>query len=457
MRQMLIADDEQSILDTLKIFFENEGYGVDTALGAAAAKSLMDGAIYDLVITDLRLMDGSGEEILEYSKGINRSSEVIIMTAYGTVESAVRGMKMGAFDYVIKPVSPEKLLLRVQRAVERQNLMAEVGALRKEFFDKYSFQNIMGKSPRLLEALGVVSRVAATDVSVLIEGENGTGKDLFARAIHNNSPRAQGPFVAINCSGLNEGLLDSELFGHVRGAFTGAIANRTGLFEESNGGTLFLDEVGSMPLSVQAKLLRVLQDRIIQRLGSNKMVKIDTRLITASNRKLLDLVKKGEFREDLYYRIRVVEIRIPSLIERRSDILLLSNFFLEKFSKAMGRNVAGFSREAMNKILEYHWPGNVRELENSIESAVALCRNSMIEMDDLPKSISTTDGLINYVATHSAITLEELEKRYIIETLKAHNWNQKKTADNLAIGRNTLWRKIRKYRIQIPPPLKLPA
>lgn len=447
---ILIVDDESSILTTLEILFTNEGWAVDLASSVKDGRLLLEKGIYDIIVTDLRLSDGSGQDILEYAKSLNKRAEVIILTAYATVKSAVDAMRLGAFDYMIKPIDSDKLLFTALKAIERKNLVTEVKTLKKEFLKKYDFHNIMGQSPRLLEALDIVNRIAETDVSALIEGENGTGKDLIARAIHNKSPRAAGPFVAINCSGINENLLESELFGHVKGSFTGAIANRVGLFEEADGGTLFLDEVGSMHLSIQAKLLRVLQDKLIQRLGSNKMLKINTRLISASNRRLADLIKSGEFREDLYYRLRVVEISLPPLRERSGDVLLLCNRFMEKFALTMKKGIKGFSHDALNSLLRYPWPGNVRELENCVESAVALCRGDIIEVDDLPKSIINTEETLTNIVMHHPMTLEDLEKKYIMETLKSTNWNQKKTAGILAIGRNTLWRKIKTYNIQLP-------
>ncbi|MBI5814855.1 MAG: sigma-54-dependent Fis family transcriptional regulator [Nitrospinae bacterium] len=450
MSNLLIADDERSILTTLQILFSNEGHNVDTASGVAEAKKLLDRKIYDLVLTDLRLKDGDGRETLEYAKMMNSRTEVIIFTAYGSFESAVEAIKLGAFDYIIKPIDSNKLLVTVSKALEHKSLVAEVKNLRKEFRRKYGFHNILGESTQIADVLDVVQRIAETDVAVLVEGENGTGKDLIARAIHSSSLRTSGPFVAINCGGINENLLESELFGHVKGSFTGAVSNRVGLFEESDGGTLFLDEVGSMPLSLQTKLLRVLQSKTIQRLGANEIVKINTRIIAASNRKLAEMVKTGEFREDLYYRLRVVEISIPPLRERRGDVLLLCNHFLEKFASSMRRDIKGFTSEALNKLLEHPWPGNVRELENCVESAVALCKGNVIGTDDLPKSLCGVEVSLAYAAAQNPITLDELEKRYILEILKSNNYNQKKTADLLAIGRNTLWRKIKRYKIKMP-------
>ncbi|MBI4664973.1 MAG: sigma-54-dependent Fis family transcriptional regulator [Nitrospinae bacterium] len=450
MGNLLIVDDEHSILTTLHILFSNEGHGVEVASSATEAKRLLDANIYDLVLTDLKLRDGRGTEVLEYAKAMNSRTEVIIFTAYGSFESAVEAIKLGAFDYIIKPIDSNKLLVTVSKALEHKSLVAEIKTLRKEFRKQYGFQNILGESPQIMEAMDIVQRIAETDVSVLIEGENGTGKDLMARAVHSSSLRASGPFVAINCGGINENLLESELFGHVKGSFTGAVSNRVGLFEESIGGTLFLDEVGSMPISLQTKLLRVIQDKTIQRLGANENVKINTRIIAASNRKLADMVKSGEFREDLYYRLRVVEINIPPLRERKGDVLLLCKHFLNKFSASMRRDVKGFTRDALNRLLEHPWPGNVRELENCIESAVALCKSSTIDLDDLPKSLGGVEVGIAYAASQNPITLEELEKRYILEILKSNNYNQKKTADILAIGRNTLWRKIKRYQIKMP-------
>lgn len=446
----LIIDDEMSIRTTLTILLRDEGYLVDEASSLAEAVKLLDSNIYDLIISDLRLDDGDGTQILTYVKDARLKSQVIMLTAFGTVDSAVEAMKLGAYEYVTKPIEPNQLLVIIERAMEHKKLLGQVKALKNEFSRKYVFDNIVGKSKQMEETLDIVRSLSEIDVSVLIQGASGTGKELIAKAIHNNSLRSDGPIITINCSGLNEDLLDSELFGHVKGAFTGAISSRTGMFEESEGGTLFLDEVGTMSATIQAKLLRAIEEKIIFRLGSNKSIKVDNRIIAASNRDLKDIVKENKFREDLYYRLRVVEIFLPTLKERGGDIILLANFFLDKFKVKMNRNVKGFTHEAMDFFLHYPWFGNVRELEHCVESAMALCKSDHIDIKDIPKSISLTEIDLLQQARSGKMTLKDLEREYILETLKSNNWNQKKTAETLDIGRNTLWRKIKEFRLSLP-------
>ncbi len=450
MNQILIVDDEPSIRTTLQILLENEGYETDLAADVEQALEQMNKNIYDVVITDLRLGNGDGTGIIEHVKANHIKSEVIVLTAYGSIQSAVDAIKMGAFEYITKPIDSEKFLLTISKAIEHKDLLGQINVFRKEFGRKYNFQNILGKSNKIRAVLDVVQRIAQTDVSVLINGESGTGKELIAKAIHNNSLRSKGPLVVINCSGINEYLLESELFGHIKGSFTGAVSNRTGMMEEAGGGTLFLDEIGTMPLSIQAKLLRAVQERTIQRLGSNKIVKVDCRIISASNKNLGDLVKERLFREDLYYRLRVVELNLPLLKERKEDIILLAEAFLRRYQKNMNRGIKGFSREVEDFLQTHSWPGNVRELEHCIESAVALCRDDTILMEDLPKSITEVErNLISYARVKN-MTLYDVEREYILETLKDNSWNQKKTAELLGIGRNTLWRKIKEYNVTVP-------
>jgi two-component system response regulator HydG len=450
MNHILIVDDEPSMRTTLKILLENEGYETDEASSIAQATELLNGNIYDLIITDLRLDDGDGTQVLEYVKTNGMKSSVIVLTAFGSIKSAVEAMKLGAYEYVTKPIDSEHLLMTVSKAIEHNELIGQIKVLKKEFNKQYNFQNILGKSNEVRKILDMVRRIAETDVTVLIQGKSGTGKELIAKAIHSNSLRSLKPFVAVNCGAIPESLLESELFGHIKGSFTGAVSNRVGMFEEAEGGTLFLDEVGTMSLSVQAKLLRAIQEKTIQRLGNNKIIKVNTRIISASNRDLEDLVKENSFREDLYYRLRVVELHLPPLMDRREDVLLLANTFLDRFRESMKRDIKGFSREVTEFFLNYSWPGNIRELENCIESAVALCQSGVVGLGDLPMSITRPEQDLILNAKKNKMTLDEFEREYILETLKNNGWNQKKSAKILNIGRNTLWRKIKEYNLSVP-------
>ena len=447
---ILVVDDERSILTTLEILLTNHGHAVETATTLAEARDKLQNGIFDLVLTDLRLSDGDGTALVENVKTLMPGAEVILITAHGTIEAAVDAMRRGAFDFIIKPIDTDKLTLTITKALRHQALESEVRRLRREFKDQYQFKNILGQSPRIKQVLDIVQRVAETDVAVLIEGENGTGKNVIARAVHNASKRRERPFVTVNCSGLNESLLDSDLFGHTRGAFTGAVANRKGLFEEAEGGTILLDEVGSMPPSVQAKLLNVLQEKTFYRLGSSKTQMADVRVLAASNRDLASLVKSGTFREDLYFRLKVVELRLPPLRERREDIYPLAQGFLAKYAGVIGKPVRSINAEAMSRLMAYSWPGNVRELENCIESSVALAQGGAVTSDDLPPALRDSEPDIVAFSLQKHFTLEDMEKRYIHDLLKSNQWQQKKTAKILGIGRNTLWRKIHKYGIEIP-------
>lgn len=447
---ILIVDDEESIRTTLRILFQTEGHAVDDADGFHSALAKLKDNIYDIVVTDLKLQDGDGINLLQRIKDSKIKSEVILLTAHGSIKSAINAMRLGAFEYITKPIDADELMLLVSKAIERNQLMNEIALMKREFRGKYSSKNILGKSKAIRDVLELIDKISDTEVSVLIQGESGTGKELIAKAVHNSSPRANGPFVALNCSGLSETLLDSELFGHVKGAFTDAANARVGYFEAAENGTLFLDEIGTMPLTTQSKLLRTLQERTIQRLGSTKTININTRIISASNKPLDSLVGEHRFREDLFFRLRVLEINVPPLRERKDDIFLLSDYFLHLFNEKMKRRAKGFSKEVMTFFYGYSWPGNVRELEHCVESAIAICGGDLIGMPDLPKSLTDTKPTLLDYAKNNRLTLYEFEKEYIMETLKENNWNKKRTAEKLGIGRNTLWRKITEYQLPVP-------
>ncbi|MGQ9632016.1 MAG: sigma-54-dependent transcriptional regulator [bacterium] len=440
---IMIVDDEGSVRITLRILLERNGHRVlEASSGAEAISILKGGEIPDLVITDLKMEDLDGLGVLKAVKDEDPSVEILVVTAYGSIESAVDAVKMGAFDYITKPFEPDRILIAIEKALERRSLINEVRSLREQVRGKYGFENIIGRSQPMQRVLELVSTVSKTDATVVIEGESGTGKELIARAIHNNSPRVGKPFVGINCGALPETLLESELFGHVKGAFTGATSNRKGLFEEADGGTFFLDEIGDMSPSTQVKLLRVLQEGEVRRIGSNLPTKVDVRILAATNRKLTDLVEEGKLREDLFYRLSVIVISIPPLRERKEDIVPLAEHFLEVYRKKIKKPVSSFSLEAMNALLNHSWPGNVRELENTIERAVILTSSSVI----LPENLLIPTSPLDHNG-ESAVNLEDVEREYILKTLRECSWNKAKAAQRLKIGRSTLWRKLKKYNI----------
>lgn len=447
---LLIVDDEPSARFTLSMLLKRAGYRVDEAGEVEEAVKRLGQEPYDVVVTDLRMGGQGGIEILKAAKKVSPSPEVIILTAYGSISSAVEAMKLGAFDYLTKPFEPDEMLLSIQKALERKSLLKEVQYLRAQLRGRYSSNAIVVRSPRMQAVLETASQVARTDATALIQGESGTGKEVVARAIHAWSPRAEHPFIAIDCASLPETLLESELFGHVKGAFTGALAAKKGLFEEGDGGTIFLDEVGVMPSSTQVKLLRVLQERVIRRVGSTTPIQIDIRILAATNQDLKTLVQKGAFREDLYYRLNGIVLTIPPLRERREDIIALADHFVRLFGDRVGRKVRGISSEAMDILLRYPWPGNVRELEKAIERAVVLGHSEFIMPEDLPPSLLGQDDL-KPLPPKKRMTLAELEKAHILSALYEHGWNQTKAAEELGISRTTLWRKLKEYGIEALP------
>jgi two-component system, NtrC family, response regulator PilR len=384
--RLLVVDDEESLLDFLTLLFREEGYEVDTASSVGEARELV-GRDYDLCLCDVLMPDGNGLDLLREIKAAERATAVIVMTAYTSTRSAIEAMKAGAFDYVSKPFDVEELKVVCQRALEQAELKVENVYLRRELAQRYTFANIIGKSAKMQAIFALVERVARTGSTVLLAGESGTGKELIARAIHFASPRAPARFLSINCGAMPENLLESELFGHERGAFTGAVREKKGLFQEAHGGTLFLDEIGEMSPPMQVKLLRALQERTVRKVGGTAEEAVDVRIIAASNRDLEQAVAAGDFREDLYYRINVIPLRLPPLRERREDIPLLVDFFLDKYAAQLGVPAKRVSVEAMRALEGYHWPGNVRELENVIERTLALAPGDTLRRDDLPPQV----------------------------------------------------------------------
>ena len=405
----------------------------------------------DLVISDIRMPEIDGLTLLQEVKRVAPETSVLLMTAFGSIDTAVQAIKGGAYDYLTKPFKNDELIVVVRRAMEERHLRAEVRALREEVRTKYNFSNILGKSKPMLDLFALIRKVAGSRSTALVQGKSGTGKELVAKALHYNSPRRGRPLVMVNCSAIPKNLLESELFGHVKGAFTGAIANKRGLFEEADGGSLFLDEIGELSPELQVKLLRVLQEREIRRVGDTRTVSVDVRLIAATNRDLAQAVRDGSFREDLYYRLNVIPIALPDLKDRTEDIPVLATHFLMKYVKEADPLIEGISKEAMRLLLEYDWPGNVRELENVIERAVILGHGPQILPEDLPAHLRTHQTPLPHpsqVASPHRPTLEELERDYIATVLRETRWHQMRAAHILGIDRRTLYRKIRTYGFQ---------
>ena len=453
--KILVVDDDPEMCRLLHDVLTEEGHAVDTATsGKEALARLSDPT--DLMITDLRLKEMKGLELMHLVKQRHPGISVIIITGFGTIESAIEAMKQGAYDYIPKPFKMEELALVVQKALGESDLRREVARLRREIGKEYRFANIIGKSKSMQAVFDLIRRIADTASNILITGDSGTGKELVARAIHYNSPRKDRPFIPVNCAAIPENLLESELFGHVKGAFTDAKGDKTGLFEEASDGTLFLDEISDLPMSLQAKLLRVLQDKVIRRVGSTQHVKVDVRVIAASNLDLADEVQKHRFRDDLFYRLNVIQIHLPPLRERRDDILPLAHHFLKKYQQETGKSVTGISESALSLLTRYSWPGNVRELENVIERAVILGRGSQIMPDDLPPTLTGgRDFSTLEKALERQLTLEELEREYTLRILEQTGGNKYRAAQILGIDRKTLYRKLGQPKEKNPsrPPL----
>ncbi|MBI3951291.1 MAG: sigma-54-dependent Fis family transcriptional regulator [Acidobacteria bacterium] len=448
MHRILIVDDEQPIRQTLSFTLRRQNYEVDQASNRQEALEQLEHTNYDLILMDLRLNGDSGMELLGDVKKAYPHSEVIMITAFATVDSAVEAMKLGACDYITKPFHRDELLHRVRNVLRTKQLETEVQVLRQEFERQYGLDNIVGQSKELLSVLALVKKVAPADATVLITGETGTGKDLIARAIHAMSRRAERPFVSINCAAFPEHLLESELFGYVKGAFTGAVINRRGLIQEADGGTFFLDEVGTMPASLQTKLLRVIEDRMVRRLGENQSTYVDIRILAATNQDLYQSVRDRTFREDLFYRLNVVTIHLPPLRARRADIPELAQYFLQKFSRRDGRQEVEFSQEALALIINYDFPGNVRELAHIVEHAVTICPGPLIMPEDLPQRLREKGKSDKPVTVEERRNrrqqLEDEERRLIIHAIK-ESPTIIEAAESLGMSRATLWRRMRKY------------
>ncbi|APF17428.1 sigma-54-dependent transcriptional regulator [Caldithrix abyssi] len=449
--RILIVDDERDALDLMREVFEKKGYTPVTALNGLEAINIIKQQEPDVILTDIRMPEMDGMELLRVLTKDYPHIPVIMVTAHGTIETAVDAMKMGAKDYILKPIRINEILSKVERITQLNSLIKENEYLLSKLKQTYDFTNMIGKTENIRKLFDLVKDVAATNTTVLIEGESGVGKELIANAIHYNSPRAKRPFVKINCGVLAESLLESELFGHVRGAFTGAIRDKIGRFEMANGGTLFLDEIGDISLNMQLKLLRVLQEGEFERVGGTETIKVDVRIIAATNKDLKKAMQEGTFRQDLYYRLNVIPIRVPPLRERREDIKYLTYHFIEKFNKIYGKNVMDIEPEAMDILEKYDYPGNIRELENLIERIIVLNKKNIITVKDLPENIRNYVGEFNTEKIDFSRgfnqLVEDYEKNLIIKALEQNKFNKVQTAKMLKMNRSTLISKLKKYQI----------
>jgi len=444
---ILIADDEEEIRNSLSMVLQDEGYRCTAVADGAAAIEELKEHSFDILISDLKMPHANGIEVLE--EALKRSSDTltIIITAHATVETAIQALRKGAADYILKPLDFDEVILRIENLLKQKKLVQENKYLREQIDQEFNFNHIIGESKPMKEVYRMVKRVSDVNSNVLITGPSGTGKELVARAIHFNGKRGSKPFIAINCGAIPKDLVESELFGHKKGAFTGAISDKDGVFVAANKGTVFLDEVAEIPLNQQVNLLRVIQEREVKPIGSNQMIQFDTRIIAATNKDLEKEVEKGEFREDLFYRLNVVEIPLPTLQERKDDIPLLAHHFLKKYSRELNRPVKGITSDAMGALISFEWKGQVRELENIIERAVLLGSEDYITLNDLPGSIQESKGDFNYDADSLEDAVQTFEKHHIISVLKRTEGNKTEAARLLGIDPSTLYRKMEKMGI----------
>ena len=447
-KRIFILDDEEMIRDLLGETFSKGGYEIDTAMNGREALLKLEKARFDLLITDLRLPDTSGMEILDEVREKYPEMGVILITAFGSIKNAVRAMKSGAFDYVTKPFNLDEIELIVSKYFDYQSLVAENQRLRSELDRKFSFRNIVGSSGPMQQIFDSISMVSRSRATVLIQGPSGSGKELVARAIHYNSDRKNGPFITTNCAALPEGLVESELFGHEKGAFTGAVKTTKGRFEQADGGTLLLDEISEINVGMQAKLLRVLQEREIERVGGGRLIPVDVRIIATTNRNLEEEVREGRFREDLFYRLNVVPLMMPAIRERKDDVPLLIDHFVKKFTEENGKTIQGVTEEAMTALADRDWPGNVREIENCVERAVVMCKpdTEFLEIHHFHMQNRLRAPEVQPLSEGGERTLREVEKQLILQTLEENENNRTKTADILGISVRTLRNKLNEYR-----------
>jgi len=448
--KILVVDDEEIIRDSLFYILDKEGYDVDKAENGKIAYEKMIATHFDLVITDIEMPFMKGTELLEKIKSLNVQTSVIVITAFGSLETAISALRNGASDYILKPIEFDELLIKTNRLFEVRDLLLENRVLREEIHRKYDFENIVGKGNSIKKVYEMIEAVAETDSTVLISGNSGTGKELVARALHFKSHRKNKPFVAVNCGAISENLIESELFGHKKGAFTGAISDKDGYMKAANGGTLFLDEISEMPPQLQVKLLRAIQEKEYTPVGTTVSLSVNTRFIATTNKNLEEEVKIGRFREDLFYRINVVDIHLPSLKEREEDIPLLADHFLNKYRKELNKNIKGVDNEAMRALLSHEWKGEIRELENIIERAVIFCKGDMITIQELPATFKPKMDEVDFSFSGSLDdSVRKFEKDFIIRALENNDSNKEKTADALRVGLSTLYRKLKELDIKI--------
>jgi two-component system, NtrC family, response regulator HydG len=449
--QVLVIDNDAAHAEAMADSLRSIGFACTVATGGREALEQLERGTYEIVISDLKMPDVGGLEVLAKCKELQPDAEVVLVTGHGTIESAVEAMQRGAFNYLLKPLDLKQLRAVVENAARSQYLRRANAELHRRLDERFGFAGVIGNSPAMHDIIARLQRIAPTDATVLIQGETGTGKELVAKAIHQNSPRKKRPFVPLNCAALSEHILESELFGHIRGAFTDASADRQGKFEYANGGTLFLDEVGDMPIATQIKLLRVLESGEITRVGSNEPLKVDVRILSATNRDLEKAIVSGSFREDLYHRLKVVTINLPRLIDRREDIPLLTEYFLNEHTKRHHKTIRGISTAARRRLLAFDWPGNVRQLRNVIESMVVVDFDEILDLDDLPAELAPASGEVasptGEDGLHTLVgkSLADLEALFIAETLKVTAGNRTEAANILGIGERTLYRKIKEY------------
>lgn len=456
--RILVVDDEESIREFLEIMLKKEGYEVTLAEDGQKAKDLLAKKTFDMIISDLQMPHVTGIELLKYVKETYPDVVFMLITAFGTTETAVEAMKMGAYDYLTKPFKIDEVRLNIHNALRSRNLEVENRSLKKELVKEYSFQNMVGNSTAMHAIYEMVKRVSQTPTNVLITGESGTGKEVVAKAIHYNGPLKDRPFITVNCGAIPENLMESEMFGHKKGSFTGAVSDKSGLFEVADTGTLFLDEVGELPLTIQVKLLRAIQERVIRRVGATDDNKVDVRIIAATNRNLEEMVAKGTFRQDLFYRLNVINIRTPGLRERRDDIPLLANHFLKKYNDRLNKNIGAISAEAMEILKKYDYPGNVRELENMIERTVALESGATILPESLPPMVNTSSG--RKMASSNEIeigddgvdldkVMGQIEKELLVKAIHSAGGVKKRAAKLLHISFRSMRYRIEKYNLGV--------
>lgn len=444
--KLLLVDDDKNALDGLVKILTHDGYPVSGVLSGYEALNLLSKKNFDIIVTDMKLPGMGGLSLVHEIRKKEESVAIVVITAYSSVKTAVEAIKCGADDYLTKPINIEELRLVLEKIWERQQLIAQNRMLKEKLKDKYKSSGLVGSTPQMKQIFHMIADVAPSTASILILGETGTGKELVANAVHCQSDRACMPFVALHCAALSEGVLESELFGHEKGAFTGAVQARKGRFEMADGGTLFLDEVGELSLKVQVKLLRVLEKGEFERVGGEKTLKVDVRLVTATNRNLEKEVSEGRFREDLFYRLNVITIHLPPLRERRDDIPILSNFFVIKYTKKYKKEIKDFAPEAMEALCAYHWPGNVRELENVVERAIVLCKKNTISVDHLPKNIVPDKGDMSVIRIPVGISLKEAEKEIIQKTLQMTRGSKKEAANILGISSRKIEYKVKEWQ-----------